>query len=220
MSTATRDDDKRETTVSVRIDDVAVTAEAQVSEEADAHEEQEGGAPDAGTAEPVEPPPGKRRLWNRVVAFGVLPALALLLAMGAGYLKWQDASIRDSQTAAEQSMRAATESAIAMLSYQPDSVEKELTAAVDRLTGAFRDSYTQLINEVVVPGAKEKRISAVTTVPAAASVSATENHAVVLVFVNQTTTVGNDPPTTTTSSVRVTLDKVDEKWLVSQFEPV
>ena len=179
-------------------------------------------APDGaeGTAEPIEPPPGKRRLWKRVIAFGVLPALALLLAMGGGYLKWQDASIRDSQTAAERSMRAATESAIAMLSYQPDSVEKELTAAVDRLTGAFRDSYTQLINEVVVPGAKEKQISAVATVPAAASVSANENHAVVLVFVNQTTTVGNDPPTATTSSVRVTLEKVDERWLVSQFEPV
>jgi len=57
-------------------------------------------------------------------------------------------------------------------------------------------------------------------VPAAASVSAESNHAVVLVFVNQTVVVGGDPPTDTASSVRVTLDKVGDKWLISAFDPV
>ena len=48
----------------------------------------------------------------------------------------------------------------------------ELHAARDLLTGDFRDSYTSLTNDVVIPGAKQKQISAVATVPAAASVSA------------------------------------------------
>jgi len=43
---------------------------------------------------------------------------------------------------------------------------------------------------------------------------------VVLVFVDQTTTIGNDAPSQSTSSVRVTLDKVDGRWLISQFDPV
>jgi Mce-associated membrane protein len=73
---------------------------------------------------------------------------------------------------------------------------------------------------VVIPGATQKQISAVATVPAAASVSATENHAVVLVFVNQTVTVGTGAPTDTASSVRVTLDKVADRWLISGFDPV
>jgi Mce-associated membrane protein len=73
---------------------------------------------------------------------------------------------------------------------------------------------------VVAPGAKQQHITAVATVPAAASVSATESHAEVLVFVDQTTTIGNDSPTQTTSSVRVTLDKVGGRWLISQFDPV
>jgi Mce-associated membrane protein len=107
-----------------------------------------------------------------------------------------------------------------MLSYKPDSVDKDLTTARDRLNGTFRDSYTQLIHDVVIPGAKQKQILAKATVPAAASVSANEKHAVVLVFVNQTITVGNDPPTDTASSVRVTLDKVGGHWLISQFDPV
>ena len=89
-----------------------------------------------------------------------------------------------------------------MLSYRPDSVDKDLAAARDRLTGNFRDSYTSLTNDVVIPGAKQQHISAVATVPAAASISADENHSVVMVFVDQTITVGNDPPTGTASAVR------------------
>jgi Mce-associated membrane protein len=73
---------------------------------------------------------------------------------------------------------------------------------------------------VVIPGAKQKQISAVATVPAAASTSATPTHAVVLLMVNQTVIVGQDAPTNTASSVRVTLDKVDGRWLISHFEPV
>lgn len=158
--------------------------------------------------------------WTRLLALCVLPALAVILGLGAGYLKWLDGSARESQTAAEQSVRAATDSTIAILSYRPDTAKQELTGAADRLTADFRQQYTQLISDVVVPGAKQQHISAVATVPAAASVSATENHAVVLAFINQTTTVGNDAPTQTTSSVRITLEKVHDRWLISQFDPV
>ncbi|AGB22191.1 hypothetical protein Mycsm_01803 [Mycobacterium sp. JS623] len=158
--------------------------------------------------------------WRRALVYGVLPALALLSALGAGYLKWQSGIAHQSTLARTQSVRAATEGAIAMLSYTPDTAEKDLGAARDRLTGAFRDSYSALVHDVVIPGALQKGVSAVATVPAAASVSATENRAVVIVFVDQTTTIGSQPPTDTASSVKVTLDRVDSRWLISDFTPV
>lgn len=158
--------------------------------------------------------------WGRVVAYGVLPALALLLAMAAGYLKWLDSSVRDSQEARIESVRAATDGTVALLSYKPDTVDKDLGGARDRLTGSFKDAYTSLTRDVVIPGAKQKQISAAASVPAAASVSTTANHAVVLVFVNQTVIIGNDAPTDTASSVRVTLDKIGDRWLISGFDPV
>jgi Mce-associated membrane protein len=171
--------------------------------------------------EAAEPEKPKRKIqWSRVFAYGVLPALALLLAMGAGYLKWTDNSVRDDQTARIQAMQAAKDSTIAMLSYKPDTVEQQLTAARDLLTSDFRDQYTSLTNDVVIPGAKQKQISAVATVPAMASVSANPRHAVVLVFVNQTVIVGQDAPTDSASSVRVTLDKVGDRWLIAKFDPV
>jgi Mce-associated membrane protein len=173
-----------------------------------------------GTTEPEKP---KRRVdWSRVVAFGVLPGLALVLAMAAGFLKWQDNSVRNSEVARIESVQAAKDTTTKMLSYKPDSVEQQLNDARNLLTGDFRDQYTSLINDVVIPGAKEKQISAVASVPehGAASVSAEPNHAVVLVFVNQTVVVGQDAPTDTASSVRVTLDKEGDRWLISKFDPV
>ena len=117
-------------------------------------------------------------------------------------------------------MQAAKDSTVALLSYKPDTVEQQLTAARDRLTGQFREQYTDLTTNVVIPGAKQKQISAVASVPAAASVSANPGRAVVLLFVNQTVTVGTGVPADTASSVRITLDKVGDRWLISKFEPV
>ena len=160
------------------------------------------------------------RVSLRLVATRVLPALALLLAVGAGVLKYLDTSLQGEQRAAKESVEAARQATEAILSYRADTVDRDLNAARDRLTGTFLDSYTSLINETVIPGAREKKISTNAKVPAVASVSATTNHAVVLAFVNQTVTIGTGSPTMTPSSVRVTLDKVDGRWLVSGFDPV
>lgn len=158
--------------------------------------------------------------WTRVLAYGVLPGLVLVLVLVAGMLKWQDETVRAAEAAAIESVEVAKDSTVALLSYKPESVDRDLAAARDLLTGNFRDSYAQLTDDVVIPGSKQKQITAVATVPAAASVSATPKHAVVVVFVNQTTTIGQDRPTDSTSSVRVTLDKVGERWLVSGFDPI
>jgi Mce-associated membrane protein len=172
-------------------------------------------------ADDLRPPARWRRIkWSRVLAFGVLPAMALVIAVGAGFLKWQDAWVRGSRVAGIESVAAAKDSTIALLSYQPDTVDKELKAARERLTGGFKDSYTQLIQDVVIPGAKKQQISAVATVPAAASVSATPKHAVALLYVDQTVVVGNDAPTDTSSIVRVTLDRTGGRWLISGFDPI
>src|SRR3979409_1872338 len=96
--------------------------------------------------------------WARGFVFVLLPAVALLLAMGAGYLKWMDNSVRNSETARIDSMQAAKDSTIALLSYKPARVEQQLGAARDLLTGDFRDSYTSVAHDVVMPGAKQKQI--------------------------------------------------------------
>lgn len=190
--------------------EIAVDADGPEAVEID---EVSGGEPDATRKwRPIA--------WTRVLAYGLLPGLALLLALAAGCFKWVDGSADVVALARTESVRVASEGAVALLSYKADSADKDLGAARERLTGDFKDAYTTLTREVVIPGAKEKHISAVAKVNAAAPVSASANHAVVLLFVNQTVTIGDGAPTDTQPVVRVTLDKVNGRWLVSHFDPV
>ena len=156
--------------------------------------------------------------WSRVLVYGLLPALALLLAIAAGLLKWKDSSVRNTDLARSQSVSAARDSTVALLSFRFDTVDRDVAAAREGLTGNFRDTYTQRTQEELIPNAKERHVCAAASVPGAASESATHNHAVVLVFVNQTIKIGDSAPADADSSVRVTLDKIGDRWLVSGFD--
>ncbi|WP_238304900.1 MULTISPECIES: hypothetical protein [Mycobacterium] len=225
------DGDAKELVKTADSTDTQVTEETLVTEEADAATSEADDTDDAETdaetdadedeGKASKPAKARRRIsWSRVVVYGLLPAIALLLAAGAGFLKWQDSTTRQTQLARIESVAAAKESTIALLSYKSESVEKDLESAKNRMTGGFKESYTRLINDVVIPGAKQGHISTTASVPAAASVSATPNHAVVLLYVNQTAVVDKNPPADSTTCVRVTLDKIDGRWLLSGFDPV
>jgi Mce-associated membrane protein len=210
--------------------DNAATGDVILAEDEQATESTITDDADAELIEHGEPSPDTRagedsgvrwgNRFGRVLAYGILPAVALMLALAAGYLKWLDSSVRDAQLSRVESVHAARDSTVALLSYKPDTVEQDLTAARDRLTGDFKNTYTSLTHDVVIPGAKQKQISAIATVPAAGSVSATENHAVVIIFVNQSMIIGTGAPSSIASSVRVTLDKIAGRWLISAFDPV
>ena len=153
----------------------------------------------------------------RTAAVGVL---TLLLVSSASWLFWDASSRRASESAGADAVQAAQDAIVEMLSYQPDNADQKLNAARDLLTGPFLESYNQLIQTVVIPGARQNKITAAARVPAAAAVSAGADHAVVLAYVDQTLAVGAAPPTRTNSSVRVKMEKVDGRWLISSFDPI
>ncbi|CAM5730260.1 hypothetical protein MAUB1S_02350 [Mycolicibacterium aubagnense] len=156
--------------------------------------------------------------WARMTAYRVLPALALALAAAAGGL-WYLTVSRSTEAEQAAVIKVASDGTVALLSYEPDTVRRQLTDARKLLTTPFLDEYTTLTKSVI-PGAEERHISAATSVPAAAAVSLEKNHAVVLVFVNQTVRVGDQPPTSTPTSARVTLERLGGQWLIAKFEPV
>jgi Mce-associated membrane protein len=201
--------------------DVEPTAEDETTQEDSEIAEAEAEPNDEADEESATTRVRRPIAWSRVLAYGVLPGVALLLAVAAGYFKWADGSAADVALARTESVRVASEDAVALLSYKADSADKDLNnAARDRLTGEFKDAYLNLIRQVVIPGAKEKHISSTVKVSAAAPVSTTSNHSVVLLYANQTVTIGEGVPTDTQPVIRVTLDKVDGRWLVSRFDPV
>lgn len=147
--------------------------------------------------------------------------VALLAVIVTGWLLWDIAGRRGAEQAGTQALQAARESIPAILSYQSQTAETVLPAAAqDRLTGKFLADYTQLITTVVLPEAKQKSTSATARVPAAGVVSSTRGRAVLLAYVDQRIAVGTEAPIQTSSSVRVTMDKIDGRWLISAFDPI
>lgn len=158
------------------------------------------------------------RWRSRAVAVAVA---AVLLAVCASWLLWDASARRGAVRAGADAAQAARDAIVAISSYQPATAGQALDAAAhERLTGTFLDDYTQMIKTVLVPEAVGSKISATATVPAVAVVSAARRHAVVLAYVDQTRSIASGAPEKTTSTVRVTMDNVDGRWLISGFEPI
>lgn len=156
----------------------------------------------------------------RRLVYGVLPGLLLAMAVAAGWLKWYEGSIRAGEAASAETISAATETTIRILTFAPDTIERDLAGAQQLMTDGFRAEFAARARDQVIPDAKARNVTAEAEVPAAASVWANRDHAAVLVFADRTVTVGSAEPAEVDSSYRVTLDKVDGRWLVAGFEPV
>ncbi|WP_082931498.1 hypothetical protein [Mycolicibacterium setense] len=168
-------------------------------------------------AEPDEASPSPAR--SRVSLGIVLAAVALVLALTCGVLRWLTVSQDQSATARDESVQAAKEITGQMLSYETETVEQQLTAARDRMTGEFLGTYTAMTNEVI-PAAHAQRIAAFAEVLRAGVVSAKSDRAELVLFVNQSVQVGDNMPQKTPSVARVTMVKVGDEWLMSEYEPV
>jgi len=129
---------------------------------------------------------------------------------------------RDTDAAAAKSaLSAASDGTVAVLSYSPDTLDRDFSSAKSHLTGDFLKYYEQFTQQIVGPAAKQKGVKTTAVVLRAAL--AGELHpdsASVLLFVNQTTQSKDRPePTMTSSSVVAMMTKTDGKWLISSFNP-
>ncbi|MFE9784415.1 h domain protein [Nocardia salmonicida] len=155
------------------------------------------------------------------IVFGALAAAGLIAALVlgvSGYQLWQQDKTEQARTDA---MSTASRTVSAMFTYEPATVDTELPRAADNLTESFRAEYLKLIEQAIAPGAKEKQLTVKATTQAEGVVSADPEKAVVLLYLNQLTTSKDATEGTTSGSrVRVSLDKADNRWLVSQVTPV
>ena len=147
-------------------------------------------------------------------------ALAALLVATAAFLQWDYGSRRAAERAGAQALGAARDSITAMGSYRPDDVEQTLTAARERLTGSFLQDYTQAIRTVVIPNARQRRMTSTVTVPAAGVISAERDRAVLLAYVDQSVSEGAEKPVINPSRYRVAMEKVDGRWLIAAFDQI
>lgn len=197
-------------------DESVVVDEAdEPADEVDETEEADEVVEPAERAEEAEPSRARARVSLPVV----LAIIALVLATASGVLRWLTVSQNESDTARVESVQAAKDITAQMLSYETETVDQQLTAARDRMTGEFRGTYTAMINEVI-PAAHAQRIAAVADVLEAGTASAKPDRVELVLFVNQSVQVGDEMPKKHPSVARVTMVKDDGQWLMSEYEPV
>jgi Mce-associated membrane protein len=156
----------------------------------------------------------------RLILLVTLVIAAYALAIFVFFAQYRpDREIDDA--AAHRAIQAASEGAVASLSYSSNSIDRDVTNARSHLTGEFLAYYDKFTKEVVVPTVRQKNLTQTTTVVRAAVSELHPNSAVVLVFLDETTT-GEDKqkPLKTPSAVRITLTKVRGSWLISKLDPL
>jgi Mce-associated membrane protein len=169
----------------------------------------------------------RRDIWQRQVSVKPIPVvLVVLLLISGGVTIWAyfHYHVPDQETnpgVARAAINAASEGTVALLSYSPDSLDKDFATARSHLSGDFLSYYDQFTEQIVAPAAKQKALKTSAHVMRSAVVELHSNSAVVLVFVDQSTTSKDSPDATTAaSSVVVNLSLIDGKWLITKFTPV
>jgi len=161
---------------------------------------------------------GRQRRLESLIAGLLLLSVA---AAGSVYLFFYRPDQLTDGAARELVLQAASEGTEALLSYSPDTVEEDVKAAKDALTGEFLNRYGEFADTVVTPAAKDRGITTEANVARAAVAAMRPEEARVLVFVNQVTTSAERPtPALATSSVIVTLVRDGGRWLISDFSPI
>lgn len=165
-----------------------------------------------------------RRARRPVKVVPVILIVLLLLSGGAAtwlYFKQYRPDKQTDASVASAVANAASEGTVALLSYSPDSLDKDFAAAKAHLSGDFLSYYNQFTEQIVAPAAKQKSLKTNARVLGAAVAELHPNSAVVLVLVDQSTTSKDNPdPAMASSSVLVTLTRVNGAWLITKFDPV
>ncbi|MGE2690803.1 hypothetical protein [Mycolicibacterium pulveris] len=207
---------------------MTVDENADVAEnDSDTAETTETAAPASETAEGTRSDAGPVRRSLRAVRrhLGViLVAVALVGSAGAAagiYFTLYRPIQQTDEAAANVVLEAAKNGTVAMLSYSPETLDQDFAAAKSNLTGEFLSYYDQFTNQIVRPAATEKNVKTSAAVVRAAVADMQPDSAEVLVFVNQVTTSKENPDGAfAASSVKVGMDKIDGRWLISEFNPV
>jgi Mce-associated membrane protein len=170
-------------------------------------------------SEPSEP-----RARRKVKVVPVVLITLLLISGGAAtwlYFKQYRPDKQTDASVASAVISSASDGTVAMLSYSPDTLDKDFAAAKSHLSGDFLSYYNQFTEQIVAPAAKQKSLKTNARVLGAAIQELHPDSAVVLMLVDQSTTSKDKPdPAMASSSVLVSLTRVNGNWLITKFDPV
>jgi Mce-associated membrane protein len=160
-----------------------------------------------------------RRRWRSIVATTLV--VAAVGGAGGVYFIVYRPDQRVGDAAARRAMQAASDGAVAVLTYSYDHLYRDFSTAESHLTGGFLTYYNKFTEDVVGPMAQKGQLTTTAKVIRAAISDLHPDSAVVLVFVDQNTvSATKKEPVKTQSAVVVTMTKINGSWLIAKFNPV
>lgn len=191
------------------------TDSAQESETASDTEAGSEAEPVADAEPDAEAAPRPRRRWLVVAAVGV--AFAVLLGV-SGFLGFQVWQARQLATAEQQARDTAVAYAQVLTSIDSAKVDENFNQVLDGATGEFKDMYSESsmqLRQLLI----DNKAAAHGVVVESAVQSAADDRVVVLLFVDQSVTNSQVPdPRIDRSRIKMTMEKVDGRWLAAKVE--
>lgn len=162
-------------------------------------------------------PDGREGRRANVIRWAAAAVLAVVLT-GSGYEGWLLFQHHQKEVAAAQALAAAKKYVLTLTSVDTNAIDKNFTDVLDGSTGEFKDMYTKSsaqLRQTLI----DNKAAAHGSVIEAAVQSATDNKVDVVLFVDQSVSNGAAPaPQLDRSRVRMTMEKVDGRWLASKVE--
>lgn len=157
----------------------------------------------------------KRTTVTWLAAIGLLATLSIALLI-------KDHTHDQIEDARADASEAAERSVPKILTYKSSTVATDLTRAERLLTGTFKSDFAHLANDTIIPTARKRQVSTSASVREVGVIHAESPRRVtLLMFVNQTTTSrAAKVPRLDGSRIKVTMSKVGDHWLVSNFAPL
>ncbi|OBI31052.1 tetratricopeptide repeat protein [Mycobacterium sp. E2238] len=192
--------------------------EVRGEESGEAADEDEGG--DVGALLKGKRPKneGPRRPWKRYLRRCVLPVLLVASLGVSGFLGWRLWQEHQVKLAGEQAQQAAIAYAQVLTSIDSNKVDENFRQVLDGATGEFKDMYTQSsvkLRQLLI----DNKATAHGVVVDSAIQSESANKVVVLVFIDQTVTNTAAPdPRIDRSRIKMTMEKVDDRWRASKVQ--
>lgn len=164
-------------------------------------------------AGPAEPAPKRRTPRNAGLAAVYVAAFAL-----AGTLGWQLWCQHRIEAAGAAGQRAAVEYAQVLTSIDSNNVDDGFAAVLNGATGDFKDTYTKAsveLRQLLI----DNKATAQSVVVDSAVQSESQDQVVVLLMVDQKiTNTARPDPRIDRSRMKMTVQKVDGRWLASKVE--
>ncbi|WP_433634004.1 hypothetical protein [Nocardia sp. CA-120079] len=203
-------DDSALPTVGAEVSATAATTEDDAAED---------GA--VAVADAVEDTGKSGRSWRRWLPrplTGILMLFVVVSVMLAAVFGWKLETRNDHEAAGTAALAAAEDYATALTSIDSSHIDSDFATVLNGATGEFKSMYSKSADQLKPMLLQAKSVSKGHVVAASVQ-SASEDHAVIMLFVDaEITNMTNPTPRIDRNRILMTMDRVDGRWLTSKVE--